>query len=151
VEDSCRGAFTFPPARRLRKRREFLHVQQRGRRLYGRRFIYYIQPGATAQTRLGITVSRKVGKAVVRNRIKRFVREVFRQHPDLFPRAVDVVVIAKRGIEDFAYATVRDEFIHVITGYFQRPGPPAPEGAKARNRRGRSRPGGPRSPDAGDV
>lgn len=45
--------------------------------------------------RLGITVSKKVGCAVIRNRVKRFVREVYRQHRSLLP-AVDINVIARR-------------------------------------------------------
>ena len=53
--------------------------------------------GDGGRTRLGITVTRKVGNAVRRNRIKRLVREWFRQRGDGFG-ACDLVVIAKRGI-----------------------------------------------------
>jgi ribonuclease P protein component len=103
---------------RLKKRREFKRVQGRGKKIWGRRFIYTISPGATQKTRLGITVSRKVGNAVKRNRIKRWVREVFRTHPHLFPDVVDVVVIAKRDIDDFSFAAIRQEFVDVFTRFF---------------------------------
>ncbi len=120
--ESDRPSHRFTPEQRLRKRREFLRIQDRGRRIHGRRFIFSIQPGATDKARIGITVSRKVGNAVVRNRIKRWVREAFRQHPELFRYPIDVVMTAKRGIEDFSYAAVRDELIDVITRYYESPG-----------------------------
>ena len=63
-------------------------------------------PGAR---RIGITVSKKVGIAVVRNRIKRLVREVYRQSRERFPPGMDVVLVAKRGAEALDYATVVQE------------------------------------------
>ncbi len=133
----------FPPTHRLKKRVDFLRTRDHGRRVWGRRFIYYIRPGKKRTTRIGITVSKKVGNAVIRNRIKRWVREAFRQNPHLFSRPIDLVVIAKRGVEDFGYATIRDEFNDVITRYFQRPGDgDAPRKRRRRRSRRRSGAGG---------
>ncbi len=126
--------FAFPPEARLKRRYEFLRVQKRGHRVWGSRFIYYIRRGATDRTRIGITASKKVGNAVRRNRIKRWVREVFRQHPHLFPEPLDIVVIAKRGVEDLSYTAIRDEFIDVFTRYAKEP----PRDRRSRGRRGRS-------------
>lgn len=107
------------PERRLKRRRDFLRLQGRGDRRYGRRFIYYFRASPTGVTRLGITVSRKVGGAVTRNRIKRLVREVYRRHLQTFERPVDLVMIAKRGVDDFSYAHIEEEFTHVVTRYFR--------------------------------
>jgi ribonuclease P protein component len=92
----------FPRRRRLRKRREFLAVQGKGRRLGGRHFLFFVRrredlgPSIVAAgARFGITVTRKVGNAVTRNRIKRVVREGCRQVADLFPADADVVVVAR--------------------------------------------------------
>jgi ribonuclease P protein component len=106
------------PERRLKRRRDFLRLQGRGDRRYGRRFIYYFRASPTGVTRLGITVSRKVGGAVTRNRIKRLVREVYRRHLQTFERPVDLVMIAKRGVDDFSYVHIEEEFTHVVTRYF---------------------------------
>ena len=94
---------------RLKKRYEFKHVQLRGRRVHTPHFLIVVQPNALQHTRLGITVTKKVGSAVQRNRIKRVVREVFRQNRLLFPTSHDVVFIAKREAGDIGYAGLLDE------------------------------------------
>lgn len=93
---------TFPKDVRLRRRWEFDNVQTRGRRVHTTHFVMLVLPSQSHsdRKRIGITVSKKVSpNAVVRNRVKRMVREVFRRHRDLFPEA-DVVVIAKPGAGD---------------------------------------------------
>lgn len=59
--------------------------------------------------RIGITVSKKVGKSVKRNRIKRVIREAYRLNKNLFPTSCDVVVVPKRIEEDIGYQTIVDE------------------------------------------
>jgi ribonuclease P protein component len=61
--------------------------------------------------RLGITVTKQVAGAVGRNRIKRLVREVFRQEPELFPPRAEVVVVAKREAAPSGYDAVRQELL----------------------------------------
>lgn len=87
-------------ADRLRKRRDFQRVSRRGRRVAGPYFVLLSAPGGSDRTRLGLTVSRKVGNAVERNYVKRRVREWFRNaRCQLGQDAVrrDLVVIARRG------------------------------------------------------
>jgi ribonuclease P protein component len=83
-------------AARLRRRREFLLVQQRGRRLYSGEVIVLALDSGGTRPRIGITVSSKVANAVARNRVKRWVREAFRAVRRDLP-ALDLVVIARRG------------------------------------------------------
>jgi ribonuclease P protein component len=66
-------------------------------------------PARSAQSRLGITVSRRVGDAVARNRIKRLVREFFRHNQMRIRPAQDVVVIARPGAADATYPDVQRE------------------------------------------
>src|SRR5436190_15824391 len=63
----------LPRARRIRKRGEFLALQRVGRRRAGMRFVVITAPRKSSPSRLGITTSRRVGGAVVRNRVKRLV------------------------------------------------------------------------------
>jgi ribonuclease P protein component len=105
----------FPKAARLRRRREFLAVQQRGRRLYAGEVLVLALDTGGDRPRIGITVSSKVANAVARNRVKRWVREAFRALRSDLP-AVDLVVVARRGAPGMgiegarrALAAARDE------------------------------------------
>lgn len=83
---------------RLRRRADYLTVQQDGQKLHGRHVLVMAMKRAAESPelpgRLGITVTKKVGNAVVRNRIKRRVREWMRLH-GWVPTGWDVVVVAK--------------------------------------------------------
>ncbi len=99
----------FRSADRLKKRYEFRRVQLSGRRIHTPHFLLVVQPNALPNTRLGITVTKKVGNAVQRNRIKRVVREVFRNNRLLFPVSHDVVFIAKRDAKGISYEALLGE------------------------------------------
>ena len=79
---------------RLRKRWQFKEVQQRGSKKRASCFLLLYLPSSGCQSRIGITVSKKVGNAVVRNKVKRHMREATRQEYHLLPTGVDVVLIA---------------------------------------------------------
>jgi ribonuclease P protein component len=64
----------------------------------------------SAPTRLGVVVTKKVGNAIVRNRVKRLCRECFRRWPDFAPRGIDLVVIAREGAGELGLANVEEEW-----------------------------------------
>jgi RNase P protein component len=146
-----------------------LRIQGRGQRVHSRRFVFQFVPGDGPESRLGITVSKKVGNAVVRNRIKRWVREAFRRHPELRPgagsaadasdtsdtsdtrRPYDLVVTAKRDVGEFDWASVHAEIVQQLTRYLEQRGDGAARkrGAGGGRARGSGRGGGP--PAAGGA
>jgi ribonuclease P protein component len=99
----------LPKSRRIRKRVEYVTLQRVGRRRAGRCFIVIAAPAASGLTRLGITASRRVGGAVVRNRVKRLVRDFFRRHQGRIRPAQDVLVIARPDAAAATYADVKRE------------------------------------------
>lgn len=71
-----------------------------GHRFFSTHFIFFVYPrlSSTAISRLGLAVSKKIGNAVVRNRIKRLLRECFRLYPEYIPKSVDIVIVPKYHI-----------------------------------------------------
>ena len=85
----------LPKAERIRKRAEYLHLQNHGRRVLTASLIVFTLWSDKAPLRLGITVSKRVGGAVVRNRVKRLVREAFRHTKHRLPQGLQLVIVAK--------------------------------------------------------
>ena len=103
------GREGFPKRARLTKRSQFLTLTREGKRVHTSHFIVLTRINDAGETRLGITVTTRVGNAVARNRIKRLVREFYRRHRDRISQAEDIVVIAKMGAEKLTLGEVGNE------------------------------------------
>jgi ribonuclease P protein component len=90
------GRNAFSKASRILKRTEFLRLSKKNRKVSNRHFVAIFDRGVEGKTRLGVTVSKRVGNAVVRNQLKRYVREYFRQHRQRIANGIDVNIIAKK-------------------------------------------------------
>lgn len=100
---------TFPKAARLLARRDFLALQRRGKRRHCPHFVVVTAPAQGKRPRLGITATRRFGNAVVRNRMKRMVREFFRARQRAIIPAQDILVIPRAGAETLTSAQVAEE------------------------------------------
>lgn len=86
----------FPPERRIRRKKEYEAVFQKGRKCVRSFLVVFILPrDEKGPSRLGMAVSRKVGKAVTRNRVRRRLREIFRLHYHEIQAPHDIVVVAR--------------------------------------------------------
>jgi ribonuclease P protein component len=99
----------FPKAARLLMRRDFLALQRRGKRQHCAHFVVITTPAAGKRSRLGITVTRRFGNAVIRNRMKRVVREFFRVCQRSIIPARDILVIPRPGAERLTSAQIAEE------------------------------------------
>jgi ribonuclease P protein component len=99
----------FPKTARLRKRPEYLKLSRTGSKFQSANFVVISQANDGAESRLGITVNGKVGNSVVRNRIKRQVREFFRRHRGVWSRSTDVLVIARNSAATLTNALIASE------------------------------------------
>lgn len=145
----------WPKAERIRKRSDYVRIQKSGRKLSTQHFLAFVLPSSSLATaaapaaasaisessaarpaeskrpaapRLGVTVSRKVGGAVVRNRVKRLVREAFRTHKHELPPGLSLVLVAKADAARVGFDKVVAELREVA----RRLQPAPPRGAPAR-------------------
>jgi len=97
----------LPKEKRLAKRREFLHVYETGRKLFTRYSVVFFAANDLPHSRVGVTATKKLGKANVRNRLKRWTREVYRRQREplgLDRNALDVVINVKPNAAEANFA-----------------------------------------------
>ena len=99
----------FPASCRLRFSREYAQVWRQGRRCHTAHLLVIALAGSAAGVRLGLSVSRKVGNAVARNRIKRWLREYFRAHRAMIVPGTDLSVVVKPGAATLGHAELDEE------------------------------------------
>jgi len=103
----CPTDESFPKEVRIRNRAEYLEIQRTGAAVHGRLLLGIVRRAeGRGATRLGITTTKKLGPAVVRNRIRRLIREAFRRNRDALPKGLDIVVVAKRASVDCTAAEI---------------------------------------------
>lgn len=111
------------PEERLRRRADFLRCYERGRRQHGRLVtLYLVERGPEAVCpRLGITVTRKVGGAVVRHKIKRRIREIYRRwsHRRQLP-PYDILVHVKPKASQAGFTALQTEIHHLLQPLIRR-------------------------------
>jgi len=102
---------------RIRSAREFQSILTKGRRIRGEYFELYISPrGHASRGRLGVSIRRRLGSAVARNRSKRLLKEAFRLRRGQLPPGVDLVVIVHRDLSRMKLAEVEGLFSEMIAG-----------------------------------
>ncbi len=104
----------FPRHSRILRSSEYRSIYREGRKIESPRFVLFVRRNDLGWARLGITVSRKVGGAVVRNRIKRLFREVFRRSRTEIPDYLDIVVNARQDSAGSRYGVLREEFLAAV-------------------------------------
>lgn len=110
-----RGKFGLPKRERILKSRRFKWVLRRGRRYYTPNFTLIFHESED-HSRIGLTVSRKVGNAVERNHVKRRLRECYRLHKDRLKAPCYLVVIARPGAASLSYHAICRELVPSLEG-----------------------------------
>ena len=103
------GVSSFSKYERILNRKDFVNLNRCGKRHHTAHFTVILRENGLGITRLGITVSKKTGNAVQRNRVKRRIREFFRLHKDDVPIRNDVLIIAKKDACQLDFRQVEEE------------------------------------------
>ena len=98
----------------LKKNYEFQRVYGRGKYASSRTLVVYVMPNRTGKLRLGITTSKKVGKSVVRNRMRRLIRENLRGMISSLPNGRDIVIVARKAEETAGLVSVGKELRYLF-------------------------------------
>ena len=103
----------FPATARVRRRSEFEELYTRGTKLVESRLVAFVSPAPDGRSRLGLSVSRKVGNAPRRNRVKRVLREAFRQLASEWEEPLDLVLVARPGTAPTSLEEARESLLRL--------------------------------------
>lgn len=109
-----RGSFSLLKSRRLRHRSEYERVRRDGTTRRGKLLMLNVAPVENSgPSRAGFVTSRRIGGAVVRNRVRRRLREIVRQHQHELREGFWFVLIAKNGAVSASYRSLEDEWLRL--------------------------------------
>lgn len=103
-------------AYRIKENEEFQYVFRKGKSFANRQLvIYYMEDPMQKHFRVGISVGKKIGNAVTRNRIKRYIRQCFLELEDSILPTLNIIVIARKPTNEMNYHEVKKSLIHLLS------------------------------------
>ncbi len=105
----------MPKSERLRKSSDFAAVFEHGRSFPGKRVVVYLRENGLPFNRVGVAVSRKLGGAVTRNRLKRVMKEAYRASEAALREGLDLVLIPRSRARTASFQEVRAELLEAFS------------------------------------
>lgn len=99
----------------IKKNPEYKKVYSKGRSVAGYSMVLYYLPVKPEEKKFGFSVGKKVGKAVVRNRVKRVLKELCRLNQHWFKEGYDYILIPRKGFKDRSFQQLKDD-LYKLTG-----------------------------------
>ena len=100
---------------RIKKNEEFQQVFRKGESFANRQFvIYMLDKKDQDYFRIGLSVSKKIGNAVMRNQIKRYIRQAFLELDSQILKGKDYVIIARKPASEMKFSEVKSSLMHVL-------------------------------------
>ena len=97
----------------IKKNSDFQIVYKKGTSYANRLLVMYVYPRESRETRIGISVSKKVGNSVVRHHVTRLIRESFRLNREQLDSGLDIVVVARAAAKDSDYKKIESAYRHL--------------------------------------
>jgi ribonuclease P protein component len=102
-------------AYRLKKNEEFQLVFNRGKSFANRQLVlYFLKKQDQEHFRIGLSVSKKIGKAVTRNQIKRYIKQAFLELEENILNEYDLIIIARKPTKDMDFFQIKKSLQHVL-------------------------------------
>ena len=92
---------------------EFQAIYKNGKSYANKYLVMYVMDNPDGKSKLGISVSKKVGNSVVRHRLARLIRETYRLNADMFNSGLNIVVIARVSAKGKSFAEIESAFMHL--------------------------------------
>lgn len=105
---------TLRPRERIRQKKDFLVLYKKGHRYRGRFFNLVYLSNELGFSRMAVVVSKKVGNAVQRNRIKRRMRALFRTNKDRLINSLDLIFIVKKEVHAATWSSLREDYLAAL-------------------------------------
>lgn len=113
--EMIKGVLPLQEIHRLKKRKDFRRVFRKGQSFANRQFVIYIYPRPKeGPFRIGISVNRKIGNAVTRNRLKRRIKEITRHWAPYLKPQIDFVIIARKPSATMNYSQIQSSLRHLF-------------------------------------
>ncbi|WP_273123526.1 ribonuclease P protein component [Metabacillus sp. HB246100] len=100
---------------RVKKNKDFQKIFKQGKSIANRQFVLYIMDNSTEKEfRIGLSVSKKIGNAVTRNKVKRLIRQVFLEEKDKLITGKEFIMIARKPAAEMNYHEVKGSVQHLL-------------------------------------
>lgn len=99
---------------RLRSNMEFKKVYNGGRNYWNRNLVLYVRRNNMVNSRVGYSITKKIGNSVVRNKIRRRMKEIYRLNFDNIKNGYDLIFIPKRNIVDISFKDLESAMLHIM-------------------------------------
>lgn len=99
---------------RLKKRYQFNYVYKSGEHFSGEHMVLYVVSSKTKNIKVGLAVTKKVGHAVVRNKIRRRLREIIKKQVPNLKQNNNIIVVARDNISSASFEKLSNEFLKLI-------------------------------------
>lgn len=93
---------------------EFKKVYSNGKNYWNRNLTLYVKKNKLEESRVGFTITKKIGNAVVRNKIRRRMKEIYRLNLHLIKEGYDLVFIPKKNVIDISYKELESAMLHIL-------------------------------------
>lgn len=97
----------------IKKNQDFQTVYRTGKSYANRQLVMYVKQTENPESRIGISVSKKVGNSVVRHHLTRLIRESFRLNRNILETGLDIVVVVRAAAKESEYKTIERAFLHL--------------------------------------